>query len=229
MSKKHDETKNAGTHEIEVAVLPRETWEFVKGLLEQFEEVLQEANELSKAPRDDADRLAALKSLEAVLDLIKLLYPENPQELSGPIFRTYEALLGVQKGAAPNPLFIRRHTDGRAALAPGIERFQGEAAAAMQLFMDAGESKDQAASRVADWVQRFDLKSRRYTPRAHTGITASTIKGWRDKFTGSSDTGIGAMRFQAVLDLECVKNKSPRPAATWVIKTLLGSTFPKKS
>ncbi len=229
MAKKHDEAKDADTHEIEVAILPRETWDLVKGRLEVFEEALQEANELSKAPRDDASRLAALKSLEAIMDLIDALFPDNKQNLIGPIFQTYEALLGTQKGAAPNPLFIRRHTDGRAALAPEIERFQGEAAAAMQLFMGAGESKDQVASRVADWVQRFDLKSRRYTPRTHTGITASTIKGWRDKFTGSSDTGIGAMRFQAVLDLECVKNKSPRSAATWVIKTLLGSTFPKKS
>ena len=60
VAKKHDEAKDADTHEIEVAILPRETWDLVKDLLEVFEEALQEANELSKAPRDDASRLAAL-------------------------------------------------------------------------------------------------------------------------------------------------------------------------
>ena len=80
--------RNTGdSHGTEVSVLPRETWESLKGLVEVFEEALQKANELSKAPRDDAGRVAALKSLEAVLDLIELLYPGNRQELSGPIFQ----------------------------------------------------------------------------------------------------------------------------------------------
>lgn len=158
--KRHNEAEDS--HEAEFSVLPRETWEFVKGLLEGFEEALQQANELSKAPRDDASRIAALKSLEAVIDLIEALYPENGRELRRPLFQIHEALLGVQKGAALNPLLVRRHTDGRPELAPEIERFQGEAAAAMHLLMEAGYSKDESASKVARHVERFDLKSLGY-------------------------------------------------------------------
>ncbi len=209
-------------------MLPRETCEFVKGLLEVFEEALQEANELSKAPRDDASRLAALKSLEAVLDLIKALYPENWQELTDPIFQTYEALLGVQKGAAPNPLIMRKPTGGRPTTAPEMERFQGEAAAAMELFMRAGDTEDEASRKVARRVQTFDTKSLGYTPKGGSEITAKTIEGWRDKFTGSAGHGIGALRFKTILfDREFVKKQKPRSAATWVLNTLLGSALPE--
>ena len=219
--KRHSEAEDS--HEAEFSVLPRETWEFVKGQLEVFEEALQKANELSKAPRDDASRLAALKSLEAVVNLIQALYPENRLELLGPIFRTHEALLGVQKGAALNPLLVGRHT-GRPDRAPEYERFQGEAAAAMQLLMNAGHSKDESASKVARYVERFDLRS--LAPKSRTGITANTIKGWRDEF-GSADGSIGAMRFQIVLGLEEVTSRDSQPAATWVLKSLLGSALPE--
>lgn len=40
-----------GRTEVEVTVMPRETWEDVKGLLEVFEELLQEAREISKKIR----------------------------------------------------------------------------------------------------------------------------------------------------------------------------------
>ena len=228
MSRKHGETED--THDAEVAILPRETWEFVKGLLEVFEEVLQEASSLSsrsKATGDDADRLAALKSLEVIMDLIAALFPDNPKNLIGPIFQTYEALLGVQKGAAPHPLLIAKPTGGRPTTKPQIERFQGEAAAAMQLLMNAGDKKDQAASTVARQVQEFDLESLGYTPKSHTGITATTIKGWRDKFTGRTVRNLGAMRFKTVLGLEYVKMQKPRSAATWVLMSLLGSGIPE--
>ncbi len=227
MSRKHGETED--THDVEVAILPRETWEFVKGLLEVFEEVLQEASSLSsrsKATGDDADRLAALKSLEAVMDLVDALVPDNRKNLIGPIFQTYEALLGVYKGAAPHPLLIAKPTGGRPTAKPEIERFQGEAAAAMQLLMVAGDLADEAASKVARQVQRFDLESLGYTPKVHKGITANTIKGWRNKFTGHTGRSLGAMRFKTVLGLEYVKKKKPKSAASWVLKSLLGSSIP---
>ena len=217
--------------EIEVSVLRRETWESLTGLLEVFEEALQEANEHSKAQRDDAGRVAALKSLEAVLDLIELLYPENYHELRGPIFQTYQALLGLQKGAAPkgaapHPLLIPKSTGGRPPLRPEVERVQAEAAAAMELFMEAGDSKDEAARKVFRQVQQIDLEAIGYKARDNEGITSKTIAGWRDNFRGYAGNSIGAERYRIILGYEIVKNQSPSSAATWILKSLLGSTLP---
>ena len=233
--KKHSKAERP--HEAEVSVLPRGTWESLKGLLEVFEEALQEASELSKAPGDDAGRVAALKSLEAVLDLIELLYPENRQELSGPIFQTYQALLGLQKGAtpkgaAPHPLLIPKSIEGRPPTRPEVERVKAEAAAAMELFMDAGDSKDEAARKVFRRIRHIDLESfgytaRRNTARDNTGITPNTIAGWRDNFTGAAGNSIGAERFRIILGYEIVKNQSPKSAATWILESLLGSTLPE--
>ena len=228
--KKHSETE--GLIEAEVSTLPRETWESLKGLLEVFEEALREANELSKAPRDDAGRLAALKSLEAVLDLIELLYPENREELRGPIFQTYEALLGLQKGAtpkgaAPHPLLIPKSIEGRPPIRPEVERVQAEAAAAMELFMQAGDSKDEAARKVFRRVRQIDLETFGYAGKGYEGITPNTIAGWRDNFTGRAGNSIGAQRFKTILGYDIVRNQSPHSAAAWIIESLLGSTLPE--
>ncbi len=51
MPKKDSEHKSV--HEIEVAVLPRDTWESVKGLREVFEEALQEANDLRRCAKKE--------------------------------------------------------------------------------------------------------------------------------------------------------------------------------
>ena len=218
--------ENDSPAETEVAVLPRETWEFVKGLLEVFEEALQEASQLSKAPRDDAHRVAALKQLEAVIDLIRALYPEN-SGLVGPLLETYEALLGIQKGTKANPLITPKISRGSRPNKPEVERFQGEAAAAMELLMRAGDDKDKAARKVARRVLAldFDFESLGYTKTFRTGITRHTIKGWRDKFNDTVDSSLGAMRFHAVLSL--VEDREPVNAANWVLRSLLGSMLSK--
>ena len=213
--------------ETEVAVLPRETWEFVKGLLEVFEEALQEASQRSRAPGDDAHRIAALKQLEAVIDLIRAFYPDNHRALVGPLLETYEALLGIQKGTKANPLITPKPSRGSRPNKPEVERFQGEAAAAMELLMKAGDSKDEAARKVARRVRvlDFDFESLGYTRKYRKGITQGTIKGWRDKYNDPADKSLGAMRCRAVLGL--VQNKDPADAANWVLKSLLGSALPK--
>ena len=212
--------------ETEGAVLLLETGESVRELLEVFEEALQEASQLSRAPGDDAHRIAALKQLEAVIDLIRALYP-GKSGLVGPLLETYEALLGIQKGTKANPLITPRPTKGSRPNKPEVERFQGEAAAAMELLMKAGDSKDEAARKVARRVRvlDFDFESLGYTRKYRTGITQNTIKGWRDKYNDPADKSLGAMRCQAVLGL--VQNKDPADAANWVLKSLLGSALPE--
>ena len=221
------DSKNDNPVETEGAVLPRETWERLTGLLEVFEEALQEASQLSRLPGDDAHRDAALKSLEAVIDLIRLLYPGNQQNLVGPLLETYEALLGVQKGSSPHSLLIRKrkHEDGSPTTRPEIERLQGEAAAAMELLMRTGDGKDEAARKVARRIRAFDLASLGYTRKSRTGITQATIKGWRDRFSGFADSSLGAMRFKDVLSM--VENRDPKDAANWVLNSLLGSKLPE--
>jgi len=228
--KKHSETE--GLIEAEVSILPRETWDSLKGALEVFEEALRKANELSKAPRDDAGRVAALKSLEAVLTLIEQLYPENREELRGPIFQTYQALVGLQKGAtpkgaAPHPLLIPKSTKGRPPNRPEVERVQAEAAAAMELFMQAGDSKDVAARKVFRRVRQIDLKSLGYKGKSYEGITHNTIAGWRANFTGRAGNSIGAQRYRIILGYDIVKNQSPHSAAAWILESLLGSILPE--
>jgi len=221
------DSKDDSDSSAEVVVLPRETWEFVKGLLEVFEEALLEASQRSRALHEDAHRITALKQLEAVIDLIHLLYPENHRILVGPLLETYEALLGVQKGASTHPLLIRKRkrADGSPTTRPEIERLQGEAAASMELLMRAGAGKDEAARKVARRVGTFNLASLGYTRKSRTGITAATIKGWRDRFSGFADDSLGAMRFRDVLKL--VENLDPKDAAGRVLNSLLGSMLPE--
>ena len=159
------------------------------------------------------------------MQLIEALYPKNYQNLKGPILETYEALLGAQKGAAPSSLLAPKPTSGSRTNRPEIERLQGEAAAAMQLLMKAGNSKDEAARKVARRVSKFDLKSLGYTRKHRTGITATTIKGWRDKFRGIADDSLGSMRYTHVLD--SLEGADPEAAAAVALKFVLGSMLPE--
>lgn len=196
MQKQSGEDEN--TQEAEVAILPREDWESVNEVLEwlkAFEEELQETSRLSREPHEDAKRDAALKQLQAVIDLAELLYPKNYRDLTGPILETYEALLGIQKGAAPTSLITPKFSGGSPTTSPEGERLQGEAAATMELLMQAGDSPDSAGKKVARRLNAFNLDLSKYIRRSRSGITAKTIKGWRDKFRPPADGSLGAMRF----------------------------------
>ena len=82
-----------------------------------------------------------------------------------------------------------------------------------------------AARKVARRVSKFDLKSLGYTRKHRTGITATTIKGWRDKFRGFADDSLGSMRYTHVLD--SLEGADPEAAAVVALKFVLGSMLPE--
>ena len=220
------DSKDDSPSTTEVAVLPRETLERLTGLLEVFEEALQEASQLSREPGQDAHRKAALKQLEAVIDLIHLLYPEN-RDLVGPLLETYEALLGIQKGAAPSRLITPKFGGGSPTTRPEGERLQGEAAATLELLIKAGEAPDLSAQKVARRLRSFDIESSGYLRKSRDGITGATIKGWRDRFSGFADDSLGTMRFKDVLRLVQKLGLDPEEAADFALNSLLGSMLPE--
>lgn len=155
------------------------------------------------------------------------MYPKNSRNLVRPLFETYEALLRIQKGASPSPLITPKFGGGSRTTSPEGERVQGEAAAALELFIVAGEDPEPAARKVARRVRSFDLENRGYLRNRRGGITWKTVKGWRDRFQNSGDGGLGAMRFRNALRFVETFGLDAQDDANFALNTLLGSLLPE--
>ncbi len=233
-------SKDDSPVETEVAVLPRETWEHVKGSLETFEAFLENAELLSnksRQRRDEVeesgrslaavDRLASIKALEGTLFLVDALFP-GQSALKRPLIRLYDALVGVHAGLATDPLIQVDRRRGRAPRGAAVQRLKGEAAAALALYKKSGQNFGPASEVIAHHIKARDLAAIGYTVTPHQDIKGRTIRDWRSEVIKSRARSIAARRYNTVLNYfkECGTDEA-ESAAEFVLTKLL--TAPKKN
>jgi hypothetical protein len=198
--------------ETEVAVLPRETWERVKGSLENFEAFLEYAEALSNRARQerddveesgrsltDVDRLASIKALEGTLSLAYALFP-GQGALMRPLFRIYDALVGVNLGLEPDPILRADRGKKRPPHGAAVQRLKGEAAAALELYRKSGQNLKPASEIVARKVNVRDLEAIGYKASPHQDIKGRTIMDWRSEINQAGAQSIAARRYDFLLE-----------------------------
>ena len=197
--------------EVEVAVLPRETWEHVKRSLEKFEAFLENAKLLSSAAHQDhdelleggrsleeVDRQAILRALEGTLLLVDDLFP-GQSVLKRPLIRVYDAIFGVHYGLATDPVLQVERPQQRPSHGASVQRLKGEAAAALSLYYKAGQKLNPASKIVASKVKMRDVASIGYRMSPDQDITGRTIREWRSEVTKPKAQSIAVERYNMVL------------------------------
>ena len=197
--------------EVEVPVLPRETWEHVKRSLEKFEAHLENAKLLSSAARqyhdelleggrslEEVDRQAILKALEGTLLLVDDLFP-GQSVLKRPLIRVYDAIVGVHNGLATDPVLQVERPQQRPSHGASVQRLKGEAAAALSLYYKAGQKLNPASEIVARKVKMRDVASIGYRMSPNQDITGRTIREWRSEVTKPKAQSIAVERYNMVL------------------------------
>lgn len=108
------------------------------------------------------------------------------EDLLQPISALMRALYDVQKGSTPT-LFKPQSRPGRPPSTTGQEHLKLQAVVAMQLLIDAGKNRQEAARIVARGLKRWPLKRR-------DKITSTTVDNWRYEFLeGHKNAGLDAM------------------------------------
>ncbi len=198
--------------EIEIAALPRETWERAKDSLETFEAFLENAellSSISRQRRDEVeesgrslaavDRLASIKALEGTLFLVDALFP-GQSALKRPLIQLYDALVGVHAGLATDPLIQVDRPPQRPPHGAAVQRLKGEAAAALALYYKSGQTLENASEVVARHIKARDLEAIGYRATPHKDIRGRTIMDWRSEVIQPKARSVAAQRYNTILD-----------------------------
>jgi len=146
------------------------------------------------------ERAGAGKSLAAVNDYLDDI--GVPANLSVPLFALLAALQDLEHGKQPTMLTKVKVAHGPpTAIAVQIERAQ--AAAALQLLMDAGDVKPIAARAAARALEKNDLR----------GVTSQQVARWRDELRTRPKDDLAASAFNAWVEDYKAHGRNPRDDA----------------
>ena len=141
-------------------------------------ESLSDADQaLATAETPEQKRIAALLALRAVYHFLKSV------DLKSSALRNLSmALQDIDRGQAP-ALFqpVRQHRPNEPAK---LFILKAVAAAAVQLLLDSGKSKEDAGAMVA---KKLDVAGFRLSGTNPKPVNAATVNRWRDRFSGHSD------------------------------------------
>ena len=153
----------------------------------------------SDAEHNSGHRYTASMALECVLDFLK------SAGFSSVTLKRLSTILRELNEGHVHPLLTPPKIPHRKADSLSTLKRKAVAAAAMQLYMDAGASKDKAASKVAKALQKTLFHSYGGKP-----ISARTIANWRDRYVGCYDNADpAAYAFQRLLDM--MRGSFPTP------------------
>ena len=176
------------------------------------------APDASFTERAERDRRATLRALDAVIGFIDMLDScvcgrgDVPAKV--PLVRIYEALTDLNRGATGQllkPAKPSKSGKGRPPKAFHATTIEGQAAAVMDLKMEAGVERVRAAREVARILQTHapGLK----IGDVRTAEPWKTIAAWRDAVTGSADPSDRRDAYQRVMKEAAKSNLSPTDVA----------------
>jgi len=183
----------------------------VTDLLGHLHRDLEFASGAYRAEGQDTARPSAEIALGSVLFFLTVVFDGDPQALL-PLRRLSYALHDLDRGQV-DPLLRPKKIKHRPPNPLREEGFIAFAAAAMQLFVDGGISRGEAARRVAD-----SLNAMGYRIGSGNHITARQVEKWRDKMRAGSPLNNEAVgRFRRIVE-ECHRQFPSSEAAA---KTIL--------
>jgi hypothetical protein len=138
---------------------------------------LEIARERFDADEDGYGRLGVLTAIDVFNRLGTVLLPNRAAELLAPMRSLQHALIDAEQGKT-HPLFTPKQLSARPLDRTEHRGLAGIAAVLMQLQMDAGKSKQDAARQVARRLDRLGYR----TSQGKT-ISLNRVIGWRRRAT----------------------------------------------
>ena len=173
--------------------------------LHDLDQDLREANALWHFAREeDGGRGAAILAIGSIAKHLTE-HQGIPPELLEPVYGVVQALHDVQRGASPC-IFTPIRRPGAPPIQLDEMAFRAHAAAAMQLWMDAGEKRQEAARKVARQL-RAEANSPELKPKWQA------IEDWRDHFSSGSPDEPGFNTYRQLIDDSSKAGRSPGQAA----------------
>ena len=170
-----------------------------QAIIDKLTAELDRARQHAVAPNSrDGGRFASIVALSAVLDCIKELPGIEKERLHYVLANLKYALLDLEEGKNPSMFQVRR--EGKRGTT-AVEAVKAHAAAAMELLMRSGESRDVAAAKVG---RELEKRGYRYPgKRTDTkGINAKQVERWRDEaVAGNRHEDLDADLFKHARDL----------------------------
>ena len=152
---------------------------------------LRLASEAFDPSTEDAGRLSVIMTLVALDDFLKAMFGVNDPLLFIPIRQLQYALYDLGRGKVV-PLLSPKKIKNRPPDSAAKEGFRAFAAVAMDLFVDGGVERKQAARDVARALSRMG-----YTNGPGKMISAQRVEDWRDLMkTASPEESEAAARFR---------------------------------
>jgi hypothetical protein len=148
-------------------------------------DMLIRAYEVSRR-HPDKHRLAAMFALKAVLNFIMRSDELRAPKLMSCLLDLWAALVDLERGAEPSLLKLKPKRSRRPD-SSDREMMKGAAAAAMSLLMKIGQTREEAARRVANELCRNGVKL-----GGHRQLRWGTVASWRDQARRASPSADGA-------------------------------------
>lgn len=146
------------------------------------------------------ERAGAGKSLAAMNDYLDHI--GVPADLSVPSFALLAALQDLENGKQPEML-KKAKVRHRPPIAIALQLERAQAAAAMQLLMDAGDTKEVAARAVTRALEKNGV----------LGLTWKEVARWRDELNTRPKDDLAASPFRALVQDYKAHGRKPRDDA----------------
>ena len=142
-----------------------------------------------------------------------------PVQALKPIMALARALLDLDQGTQA-PLLRPVSTGKRSPYSTDHQHVRMTAAASMQLYMDAGFKRKEAAARVAGKLARFNTNFHKMHKAGSDGNPATTVEHWRDEMKNkSADDPLGKGYRKMIQNIK-KEELPPRKAADRLLKGL---------
>jgi len=165
---------------------------------------------------EDGGRLSVIMTLLSLNDFMKATFGVEEPHLFVPLHQLQYALHDLNNGKTGSLLKAKK-IENRPPNSTSVEGFRAFAAVAMDLFIEGGVPRKQAAHDVA-----IDLRRSGYTLGPGKIITAKQVEDWRDRVLQESPAeNPAAARFQRMR--EALRDKhpdNPTAAARFLLERL---------
>ena len=182
--------------------------------LRRLELQLRDAHKYYKEDEDHG-RIGAIAAINAVAEFVRSIEQFHRDGLADPLIAISNALTDLDEGAKQHPMLTPKKASGGRPDITERQALRAEAAATMELAMQAGMGLEEAARMVA-----VHLQNRGVHIRGHDqNLTWDTVKQWRDRLRSGDQEDFAAQYYRDLIE-------TPRPLGadpSTVKKLLLGA------
>jgi hypothetical protein len=165
--------------------------------------------------REDGGRSSVITSIDSIIRFLLITVGFDKPAALAPLYRLQYALCDLGIGTV-TPMFKPKKVRNRPRVSMATDNFRAVASVAMDMFMEAGVRREDAAARVAEALHRMGYSSRNKPIRRHM------VEDWRDRMmTERPAENLAAGRFLRLQsDLKAMFPDDPSAAAQHVLNNL---------